>query len=42
MLFRSGYVPGEVIGFRAEVENLSRRDMKRSILQLLEIVTYKV
>jgi len=38
---RSGYVPGEVIGFRAEVENLSRRDMKRSILQLLEIVTYK-
>jgi len=38
---RSGYVPGEMIGFNAEVDNLSNREMNRSTLQLVEIVKFK-
>jgi len=38
---RTGYVPGEFIGFNAEVENLSKRRMKSSSLKLKEIVKYK-
>ena len=38
---RSGYVPGEMIGFNAEVENLSNREMNKSTLKLVEIVKYK-
>lgn len=38
---RTGYVPGEFIGFNAEVENLSNRRMKSSSLKLYEIVTFK-
>ena len=38
---RSGYVPGEMIGFNAEVDNLSNRDMKSSFLNLVEVVTYR-
>ena len=28
---RAGYVPGEMIGFNAEVDNLSNRNMKVAI-----------
>ena len=39
--FRSGYVPGEHIGFNAEIENLSNREMTSSFLNLVEIIKYK-
>ena len=29
---RAGYVPGEMIGFNAEVDNLSNRNMKVAII----------
>ena len=38
---RTGYVPGEMIGFNAEVDNLSNRDMSSSFLNLVEVVTYR-
>ena len=38
---RTGYVPGEIIGFNAEVENSSDRLMNGSFLNLVEVVTYK-
>merc|ERR1711971_1220350 len=38
---RAGYVPGEMIGFNAEVENLSNRMMEGSFLNLVEIVEYR-
>ena len=38
---RTGYVPGEMIGFNAEVDNLSNRDMSSSSLNLVEEVTYR-
>ena len=38
---RTGYVPGEFIGFSAEVDNMSNRDMDGSFLNLVEIVKYK-
>ena len=38
---RAGYVPGEFIGFSAEVDNLSNRKMNGSFLNLVETVTYK-
>jgi len=38
---RAGYVPGEFIGFSAEVENLSNRDMSSSFLNLVETVKYR-
>lgn len=38
---RTGYVPGEMIGFNAEVDNLSNRDMSGSFLNLVEVVTYR-
>jgi len=38
---RAGYVPGEMIGFNAEVDNLSNRNMKGSFLNLVEIVEYR-
>ena len=31
-----------MIGFNAEVDNLSNREMNRSTLQLVEIVKFKV
>ena len=38
---RTGYVSGEIIQFRAEVENLSNRDMDNIFLSLVEVVTYQ-
>ena len=38
---RTGYVPGEMIGFNAEVDNLSNRNMTGSFLNLVEVVTYR-
>jgi len=38
---RTGYVPGELIGFGAEVDNQANREMTGSFLNLVEIVTYK-
>ena len=37
---RTGYVPGEMIGFNAEVNNQSNRELKGSSLRLLEHVRY--
>jgi len=37
---RTGYVPGEQIGFTAEVDNKSTRAMDSSFLSLIETVTY--
>jgi len=37
---RQGYVPGELIGFSAEVDNQSDRLMTKSYLHLVEVVTY--
>jgi hypothetical protein len=37
---RTGYVPGELIGFAAEVDNQSNREMSGSFLNLVEVVTY--
>jgi len=34
---RAGHVPGETVYFNAEVENLSRRKMRGSKLQLVEV-----
>ena len=38
---RTGYVPGEMIGFNAEVDNLSNRNMDGSYLNLVEVVTFR-
>ena len=40
LTFRTGYVPGEMIGFNAEIDNQSNRDMRSSKLSLIEHVTY--
>ena len=37
---RSGYVPGEMIGFNAEVDNKSRKTMNQSKLQLVQHIHY--
>ena len=37
---RTGYVPGEWIGFQAEMDNKSSREMKGTKLELLEHVRY--
>ena len=37
---RTGYVPGELIGFQAEMDNKSSREMKGTKLELLEHVRY--
>ena len=39
-IYRTGYVPGEMIGFNAEVNNQSNRELKGSSLRLLEHVRY--
>jgi len=38
---RTGFVPGELIGFSAEVDNQSTREMSGSFLNLVEVVTYR-
>jgi len=38
---RTGYVPGELIGFSAEVDNQANKEMTGSFLNLVEVVTYK-
>jgi len=38
---RTGFVPGEMIGFSAEVDNQSTREMSGSFLNLVEVVTYR-
>jgi len=38
---RTGYVPGELIGFNAEVDNQANREMTGSFLNLVEVVTFK-
>jgi len=38
---RTGFVPGEVLHFFAEVDNKSNREMKGSFVNLVEMVTYK-
>ena len=40
LTFRTGYVPGEIIGFNAEIDNQSNRDMRSSKLSLIKHVTY--
>lgn len=36
-LDRAGHVPGEKINFNAEVENLSRKNMRGSKVQIIEV-----
>jgi len=38
---RTGYVPGELIGFNAEVDNQANKEMTGSFLNLVEVVTFK-
>eukprot|EP00092_Neocalanus_flemingeri_P038523 GFUD01041941.1.p1 GENE.GFUD01041941.1~~GFUD01041941.1.p1 ORF type:complete len:441 (+),score=97.82 GFUD01041941.1:135-1457(+) len=38
---RTGYVPGELIGFCAEVDNQANKEMTGSFLNLVEVVTFK-
>ena len=37
---RTGYVPGELIGFNAEVDNQANKEMTGSFLNLVEVVTF--
>ena len=39
-IYRTGFVPGEIIGFQAEVDNKSNEDMEGSELKLLEHIRY--
>ena len=40
IFYRTGYVPGEMIGFNAEMDNKSSRTMNGSKLQLVEHICY--